>query len=232
MEARQNQDSVPLDAEKISTPVQTQGAEDSLARLMSPEGVQPGSSALADSPSPGLLLQPVAPRKRSRLLRLSITGTKLLLPLAVCASLCFNYSEVRGASMMPGIQDHDRILVDHVTYAFSSISRGDVIVMRYPLNPNMDYIKRVVGLPGDEVVVQHGGVWVNGEPVEEPYVNVKSLDPFTTVRAIVKPGHYFVLGDNRIRSSDSREFGQVAQELVRGLVRLRVWPPERIGWIR
>ncbi|MEZ6021545.1 MAG: signal peptidase I [Planctomycetota bacterium] len=156
---------------------------------------------------------------------------KLCLVLAVAASLSFNYSEVRGASMMPGIHDRDRILVDHVSLAFTEIEHGDVVVLRYPLDPRMDYIKRVVGLPGDEIVVQFGGVWVNGKPVEEPYVSVSALDPYTSVHTVVKPGHYFVLGDNRIRSSDSREFGQVPQELIRGLVRLRVWPLDRIGWI-
>ena len=232
MEPNRTSDSVPLGTENISAEQKCAAGGASLAQLLGAESPWPQAGQLGPvlPPSP---VMPSAPSKtRRRLLpRMLVMGAKLALPLAVLASLCFNYSEVRGASMMPGIEDHDRILVDHVTYAFASIDRGDVIVMRYPLDPTMDYIKRVVGLPGDKVVIQYGAVWVNGVPVEEPYVNVKSLDPFTSVRTTVRKGHYFVLGDNRIRSSDSREFGQVKQELVRGLVRLRVWPPQRIGWI-
>ena len=231
MEPGRTSDSEPFGPENISTEPKAPAEGESLAQLLGSESPWPEVG-----PNPPEVISPVLPpapakgRRRS-LPWLMLTGVKLVLPLAVLASLCFNYSEVRGASMMPGIADHDRILVDHVTYAFAPVERGDVIVLRYPLDPSMDYIKRVVGLPGDEVVIQHGAVWVNGDPVEEPYVNVKSLDPFTSVRTTVKEGHYFVLGDNRIRSSDSREFGQVRQELVRGLVRLRVWPPQRIGWI-
>ena len=162
----------------------------------------------------------------------SLTALKVILPLAVIASLSFNYSEVRGASMMPGIHDRDRILVDHVSYAFTGVDRGDIIVMRYPLDPSLDYIKRVVGLPGDDVVIQYGGLWINGQPVEQPYVDMKSLDPSTTLHTTVQKDHYFVLGDNRLRSSDSREFGQVNKNLVRGKVRFRIWPLERAGMVR
>ncbi len=181
-------------------------------------------------PNPRLPLGPL-PAQRPVWNRFFWSVFKLGLPLAILVRLTFNYSEVRGASMMPGIHDRDRILVDQLTYAFAPVDRGDVVVLRYPLDPRMDYIKRVVGLPGDEVVVQFGGVWVNGIPVEEPYVSVRAIDPSTSLRTTVRPGHYFVLGDNRIKSSDSRDFGQVPQELVRGLVRLRVWPLERFGWI-
>lgn len=178
---------------------------------------------------------PVRSNRRSLfglVLGCALASFKIILPLGVLASLSFNYSEVRGASMLPGIQDRDRILVDHVSYAFMPVDRGDVIVLRYPLDQSLDYIKRVVGLPGDDVVIQYGGLWVNGEPVEQPYVDLKALDSSVTLHAIVEEGHYFVLGDNRIRSSDSREFGQVERSLVRGKVRFRIWPFERVGLIQ
>lgn len=239
MDAPRFSNATPADSEYFSEPAvegeTTVGdPAPSLAQLMDPGEAQMVALPAVDPRLLQPMLPAVDPRTRTlpgRLAWMGVTTTKILLPLAVLASLTFNYSEVRGASMMPGIHDRDRILVDHLTYAFAPVDRGDVIVLRYPLDPRMDYIKRVVGLPGDEVVIQYGGVWVNGNPVEEPYVSVKSLDPYTSVRTIVKPGHYFVLGDNRIRSSDSREFGQVPQGLVRGLVRLRVWPFDRIGWI-
>ncbi len=139
----------------------------------------------------------------------------------------FNLSVVRGSSMTPGIHDGDRILIDQLSYVFSDVERGDIVVLRYPLDPSVDYIKRIVGLPGDEVVLAGGALWVNGERVEEDYV--AEGDPYTHSFVRVKPGHFFVLGDNRLHSSDSREFGQVPEELLRGKVDLRLWPPARIG---
>ena len=137
---------------------------------------------------------------------------------------------VRGSSMAPGIQDGDRILVEPWSYVVDDVRRGDVIVLRYPLDPRVDYIKRVIGLPGDEIFVCNGEVWVNGEPVDEPYVEHHGVE--SPVRATVSPGTFFVLGDNRPRSSDSREFGLVPVEYVRGRVDFRLWPPSRAGWIR
>ena len=142
-------------------------------------------------------------------------------------ALCFNFSEVRGGSMLPGIQDRDRILVDHVSYLFTRPMRGDIAVLRYPMDPSLDYVKRVIGLPGDHVQICDGFVRVNGQLVEEPYVDPGSNDPFAFVDTVVQADSYFVLGDNRIRSSDSREFGQVPHEYLRGKVRARLWPIDR-----
>jgi len=144
-------------------------------------------------------------------------------------ALLFNFSEVRGSSMEPGIHDRDRIIVDHFSYLFTPIERGDIIVLRYPLDPSLDYIKRVVGLPGDEIYIDQGEVWINGRRVDEPYVSEEAVDRYTHMSIQVKPEHYFVLGDNRLRSSDSREFGQVPREYVRGKVCMRVWPLLRAG---
>ena len=149
--------------------------------------------------------------------------------LLVSYSLFFNLSVVRGSSMAPGIQDGDRILVEPWSYLLGPIERGDVIVLRYPLDPEVDYIKRVIGLPGDRVELADGKVWVNGLLLEEPYV--ASIDPSSAHAVDVRPGYYFVLGDNRPRSSDSREFGCVPGDYVRGRVDLRLWPPARVGLI-
>ncbi len=143
--------------------------------------------------------------------------------------LFFNLSVVRGSSMAPGIQDGDRILIEPWSYLLGPVERGDVVVLRYPLDPEIDYIKRIIGLPGDRVTLARGRVWVNGGLLEEPYV--ESADPASVLTMTVAPGHYFVLGDNRPRSSDSREFGLVPGAYVRGRVDLCLWPPGHAGWI-
>jgi len=171
------------------------------------------------------------PQRPGLSVRVLTAGSKVGLMLALVWGLFFNFSEVRGSSMRPGIQDGDRILVDHVSYMFGAIERGDVIVMRYPLDPSVDYVKRVVGLPGDQVEVFRGQVWVNGERLTEDYVSPENIDPWAVVNTVVEPGHLFVLGDNRLRSSDSRDFGQVAHVFVRGQVRARLWPLQRAGLV-
>lgn len=169
---------------------------------------------------------------RRPLRRLAATSAKLVFVFALLWGFLFNFSEVRGSSMEPGIHDRDRILVDHLSYLFTDVHRGDVVVLRYPLDPSLDYIKRVVGLPGDEITIRGQEVWVNGELSEEPYVADELVDPYTYMTTIVKPGHVFVLGDNRLRSSDSREFGQVETRLLRGKVRFRLWPLGRAGLVQ
>ena len=150
--------------------------------------------------------------------------------LALLTYLClFNFSVVRGSSMAPRIHDGDRILIDHFSYMLTPVDRGDIVVLKYPLDPTVDYIKRVIGLPGDRVVLERGRVFVNGVEVLEPYVD--DPDSYTDMDVEVLPAHFFVLGDNRKRSCDSREFGQVPMDYVRGKVDLRVWPPARIGRI-
>jgi signal peptidase I len=88
----------------------------------------------------------------------------------------------------------------------------------------------VVGLPGDEIVMAGGSLWVNGRHISEAYLG--EVDLYTHAFVRVRPGHFFVLGDNRLHSSDSREFGQVHEDLLRGKVELCLWPPTRMGWLR
>jgi len=191
---------------------------------------------LADAPareasrelSPGMSETP-QPAQRRRGLSWFVWTVQGTLLAAVGYLCVFNLSVVRGSSMAPRIHDGDRILIDHLSYVFGQVRRGDIVVLKYPLDPSVDYIKRVVGLPGDDVVLEDGEVWVNGERMDEPYV--LQTDPFARVRVHVKPAHYFVLGDNRPRSCDSRDFGLVPQDYIRGRVEVRVWPPERLGAI-
>jgi signal peptidase I len=165
--------------------------------------------------------------KRVRVLGALWTSLKIGVIVFITYGLIFNFSIVRGSSMTPGIHDGDRILVDHLTLLFRDVHRGDIVVLQYPLDPELDYIKRVIGLPGDEVCIDAGRVFVNGERLEEPYI--AEPDPRTHLVQRVAPESFFVLGDNRPHSSDSREFGQVPRENLIGVVNLRVWPPARLG---
>lgn len=177
------------------------------------------------------VLTPPPTERPTLLVRAATTVSKTCLMVALVWGLFFNFSEVRGSSMRPGIHDGDRILVDHVSYMFATVAHGDIIVMRYPLDPAVDYVKRVVGLPGDHVEIFRGQVWLNGARLEEDYVASENIDPWAVANVVVEPGHFFVLGDNRIRSSDSRDFGQVPEVYLRGKVRARLWPFERVGFV-
>ena len=168
-------------------------------------------------------------RRVSRTARF-VSAARMTAAALVFYTVFFHLSVVRGSSMAPGIEDGDRILVEPWSYMLGDADRGDVIVMRYPLDPTVDYIKRVIGRPGDRVTLADGHVWVNGELLMEPYV--EDVDRSSYLSMVVDEDHYFVLGDNRPRSSDSREFGLVPVEYVRGRVDLRLWPISRAGWIR
>jgi signal peptidase I len=193
------------------------------ALLAAPDLAAP---AALTTPPPAPLPSAPAP---ARTLRPGVVGggARIGVLLALVYALVFNLSTVRGSSMSPSIADGDRILVDHLSPMLGEIERGDIVVLQYPLDPALDYIKRVIGLPGDEIRIDAGIVWVNGEPIDEPYLGAP--DPYTSLRTRVAEGCYFVLGDNRLQSSDSREFGFVPRDHVRGRAELRVWPLARAG---
>ena len=178
--------------------------------------------------------QPVHPERRPadpdaalRVIRVAVASLQMALVVFLGWMLLFNFSIVRGQSMKPGIQDGDRILIDRFSYMFTPVERGDIVVLGYPLDPSLDYIKRIIGVPGDEVQIHAGEVYVNGAAMREPYV--ADLDITSYYTGTIEAGHYFVLGDNRPHSSDSREFGQVREELLKGKVDVRLWPPTRAG---
>ena len=130
-------------------------------------------------------------------------------------------SVVRGNSMEPALHDGDRLVVDRVTHNLGGVERGDVVVLRYPRNPDIDFVKRVVALPGDLVAMRGGVLFVNGT-VSDDYGCIPDRENLREHR--VPPGMFFVLGDNRPISCDSREFGLVPEDLLKGKVRARFWP--------
>jgi signal peptidase I len=137
--------------------------------------------------------------------------------------------QVEGTSMLPLLKNHERIVVNRIAYHVESIHRGDIIVFHYPLDPAQSFIKRVIGLPGDWVSIRNGQVYVNGRPLREPYVMPAYLDQETYAPVHVAPGHFYVLGDHRDFSSDSRTWGTVARKYIYGKAVFAYWPLGDVG---
>ncbi len=144
---------------------------------------------------------------------------------------------VKGASMEPNFYDHEYLIIDEISYRFSPPERGQVVVFRYPLNPQEYFIKRVIGLPGEEVEIKDGGVWIynaenpEGFKLQEEYLP-DNLLTFSQAgggeRVPIGLGQYYVLGDNRNASKDSRSFGPVNSSFITGKVLFRGWPFDRV----
>jgi len=137
--------------------------------------------------------------------------------------------KVEGTSMAPLLSDQERIFINKFVYRFEPIHRGDVVVFWYPLDRTKSFIKRVIGLPGETVEIRRGAVFVNGLPISEPYVPPQYEDPgdFGPVR--VPMDDYFVMGDHRISSNDSRVFGSVASRYIYGRAVFAYWPVDHFG---
>ncbi len=145
--------------------------------------------------------------------------------------------QVTGASMDPTFHDGEYILTDKITYRFQEPQRGDVIVFKAPRNPDFDYIKRIIGVPGDTVLISGGAVFVNGNKLNENYIQSETLIlPGQYIKEEqefkINNNEYFVLGDNRSHSSDSRQWGTVPKKDIIGRVFFRYWPPNKFGVIK
>lgn len=139
--------------------------------------------------------------------------------------------EVEGTSMLPGLQDQERIFVNKFVYKFEAIQRGDIVVFHYPLDPSKSYIKRVIGVPGDHIRIVDGTVYVNDQPMVEPYVPTEYFDFRSMVETTVPENAYFVLGDHRSMSEDSRAFGAVSQSYIFGKAVLVYWPVDKLSMV-
>src|SRR4030095_1651344 len=140
----------------------------------------------------------------------------LAIALGVAAFIIiFLYQPVRveGVSMMPSLDDQERIFINKFVYHIEAISPGDVVVFRYPRDPSKSFIKRVIGVAGDRVRIDSGRVYVNGQPLVEDYVLFGYEDDRSYSEIVVPSGTYFLLGDHRNMSNDSRDFGPVNERL-------------------
>ena len=129
---------------------------------------------------------------------------------------------VDGYSMRPTLEDGEFVLVSKLSYFWGDVTRGDIVVFHFPLNPEEELIKRVIGLPGDRVMVENGQVYVNGQAISEPYI---AQSPLYSGEWLVEENHLFVLGDNRNNSNDSKDWGLMPMENLVGKAVLIYWPP-------
>lgn len=137
--------------------------------------------------------------------------------------------QVEGTSMMPRLSPHERLFINKMVYHFEPIRRGDIVVFRYPLEPAKSYIKRVVGLPGERISVRAGRVYVDGEPLDEPYLPTDTADRQSYPEVLVGPDQYYVLGDHRGSSNDSRVWGTVPRKFIYGKAVFVYWPFGEFG---
>ena len=159
----------------------------------------------------------------------------LIISLAISAFIIvFIYQPVKveGTSMMPSLEDQERIFVNKFVYRLEPIERGDIVVFRYPRDPSKSYIKRVIGMAGDRIRIEGGLVYVNDEALDEYYVPAAYTDSRSYPETVVPPDCYFVLGDHRSMSNDSRDFGPVNQSFIYGKAVFGYWPMDKVGRVR
>src|SRR3984893_7819182 len=148
--------------------------------------------------------------------------------------IIFLYQPVRveGTSMLPMLEDQDRLFINKLAYRVGEIHRGDVVVFLYPHDHTKSYIKRVIAVGGDGLRIDHGRVYVNGKALEESYVPLRFSDDRSQPEMVVPAQEYFVMGDHRSISSDSRDFGPVDRELIYGKAAFVYWPMDQAGVVR
>jgi signal peptidase I len=204
--------------------------------VVAPEPPAPGtagakafpSSRAADDETP---VGPVRPRRSwsaSRLAREIGAGAQTLLSAAVYATLIvtfgFQVARVDGLSMSPTLEDHDRLIVNKLVYAFGDPRPGDIVMLYYPVDPDKMFVKRVIAKEGDTVEIVDGRVYVNDLPLHDDYVPEEFRSRENWGPSTVQPGYYFVMGDHRNNSSDSRHWGPVPKKYIVGKVGVRWWP--------
>jgi signal peptidase I len=157
-----------------------------------------------------------------------ITWFKTLASAAVYATLIVTFvcqvARVEGQSMAPTLEDQDRLIVNKFAYRIGDPRRNDIVMLYYPVNPDKSFVKRIIAEPGDEVHIVDGRVYVNDVPLKDDFVppQYRSHDDYGPIH--VKEGYYFVMGDHRNNSSDSRHWGEVPKKYIIGKVQLRWWP--------
>ena len=196
---------------------------------MSSVGNESQSSIVIDA------LQPPTSKAPRSCPVLAVWLRDLVISLAISAFIIiFLYQPVKveGTSMMPSLDDQERIFVNKFVYRLEAIQRGDIVVFRYPRDTSKSYIKRVVGLAGDHIRIDDGLVYVNDKPLDEDYVPAAFADNRSYPETVVPQNSFFVLGDHRNSSNDSRSWGTVPRDAIYGKAVFVYWPLNRLGLLR
>jgi signal peptidase I len=192
------------------------GPTDAYAAPAVPSDVQPQVSR---APGPGAW---------QRIATEVATGVQTLFSAAVYATLIvtfgFQVARVDGLSMAPTLEDHDRLIVNKLVYELGEPRPGDIVMLYYPLNPEKMFVKRVIAKEGDVVRIVDGHVYVNDIPLHDDYVPEQFRSHDDWGPTVIQQGYYFVMGDHRNNSSDSRHWGQVPKKYIVGKVKVRWWP--------
>jgi signal peptidase I len=174
--------------------------------------------------------------REGRLAREIIETVVLTLLIFFAVHFSVQPFRVDGPSMQPGLHTDELVLVNLLTYNFSAPQRGDVIVFHPPntTETGIQYVKRIIGIPGDTVTITATAVYVDGKKLDEPYIY--PLDPgasenSVTLRAVLGKDEYFVMGDNRLNSQDSRFFGAITKRSIIGKAEVIMWPVNTITWL-
>ncbi|MGA2878071.1 MAG: signal peptidase I [Bryobacteraceae bacterium] len=190
-------------------------------------------SAVNTAPS----MSPPVPAKRSLLGSVAHWARDLMISVVLAIFvILFIYQPVKveGTSMMPTLDDQERIFINKFVYRFhfGNIDRGDTVVFWFPGDPSKSYIKRVIGMPGDRVAVDDGKVIVNGQALVENYVPAEYRDQSSMSERVIPDDEYFVLGDHRSSSNDSRAWGMVPRRYIYGKAVFIYWPLDKMGLLR
>ncbi|MHB1296450.1 MAG: signal peptidase I [Anaerolineae bacterium] len=166
--------------------------------------------------------QPRVTARRNWFQELAEAALPALIIVLVVNIFLAQATRVDGQSMIPSLQDNQRIIIEKISYRFRAPERGDIIVLNRPQRAAVPLIKRVIGLPGDTIAIHDGRVYVNGDALNEPYLAEETRGVMPS--QLVPEGHVFVLGDNRGSSNDSRAFGMVSFSDIIGRAWVRYWP--------
>lgn len=163
----------------------------------------------------------------ARLRRGVILALEVLVLAILGAAFFVRFPQVSGLSMEPHIGSGEYVLIDTIAYRIGPIRRGDIVAFRHGTVSPEAYLKRIIALPGERVGIERGVVTIDGKPLSEGYVRYR--DGRTVTERTVPAGAYYVLGDNRANSDDSRDWGFVPASAILGKAGLAVWPPARFG---
>ena len=197
--------------------------------LLSPENTTEPAAVLAQAAAPTVIPTPVVRARLWRRVAAEVSaGVQTLFSAAVYATLIvtfgFQVARVDGLSMAPTLEDHDRLIVNKLVYELGNPRPGDIVMLYYPLDPDKMFVKRVIASEGDVVRIVDGHVYVNDIPLHDDYVPVEFRSHDDWGPTVIQQGYYFVMGDHRNNSSDSRHWGQVPKKYIVGKVKVRWWP--------